>query len=82
MPGMNGRRLAASLRRDRPSLTVVYASGYSDDAALREGSLERGARFLQKPYSGDELARTIRACLDERAQPSSSSASSSAATTS
>ncbi len=81
MPGMNGRRLAASLRRDRPSLPVVYTSGYSDDAALREGSLEPGARFLQKPYTGDDLARAIRACL-EAAQPSSSSASSSAATTS
>ena len=82
LPGISGRKLAEAPRRDRPGLPVVFTSGYPDDAPLRDGALEPSATFLQKPYSGEGLARSVRATLDRAAQPSSSSASSSAATTS
>ena len=63
LPGMDGQRLAAELRSHKRELPVVYISGYPRDG-LGEGELNQGTRFLQKPYSTDELSRTVRGALD------------------
>jgi two-component system, cell cycle sensor histidine kinase and response regulator CckA len=55
MPEMDGVELARHVDARR----VLFMSGY-DQRALAESA---GA-FLQKPFSGDELARSIRALLD------------------
>jgi two-component system cell cycle sensor histidine kinase/response regulator CckA len=55
MPEMDGVELARHIDARR----VLFMSGY-DQRALAESA---GA-FLQKPFSGDELARSIRALLD------------------
>ncbi len=59
MPHMSGRVLAARLRERRPALPILYISGYSDDAALRDGELEEGAAFLQKPFGARDLGRVV-----------------------
>jgi signal transduction histidine kinase len=59
MPGMNGRELVQELERVRPGLKVVYTSGYFDDRA----ATTNGAPFLQKPYTHQALARTVREAL-------------------
>lgn len=67
MPGgMSGRQLAERLLADKPSLRVIYTSGYSTDFADLESSLRDGHKFLSKPYRFDTLAKTIRAALDSR----------------
>ncbi len=66
MPQMSGRELAARLRHQRPEMRVLYMSGYTDDAAVRRGPLEPGMSFLQKPFTGRELAQTVRRLLDQR----------------
>ena len=49
MPGMRGPELAARLRRARPTLRVVYMSGFRDTAPLAD--VESGeAVFLAKPF--------------------------------
>src|SRR5664280_818929 len=63
LPGMDGQRLAAELRNRKRELRVVYVSGYPRDG-LVESELNQGTRFLQKPYSTDELSRTVRGALD------------------
>jgi CheY-like chemotaxis protein len=63
LPGMDGQRLAAELRSRKRELRVVYVSGYPRDG-LVESELNQGTRFLQKPYSTDELSRTVRGALD------------------
>jgi PAS domain S-box-containing protein len=63
LPGMDGQRLAAELRSQKPDLRVVYVSGYPRDG-LGEGDLDQGTRFLQKPYSTNDLSRTVRSVLD------------------
>jgi CheY-like chemotaxis protein len=63
MPVMNGRELAARLRRRDPGLKVLYVSGYAADAALTDAA-EDGCGFLQKPFSLDALAARVRALLD------------------
>ena len=64
MPGMNGRELSERIRRVRPEIRVVFMSGYSDDAILRNGVLEEGVAFVQKPLTPAALTRKVRAALD------------------
>jgi PAS domain S-box-containing protein len=69
MPNMNGRELSELLRRARPGLKVLYMSGYTDDAILRHGVLDKGVAFLQKPFTPDVLARKLRDVLDLPSAP-------------
>jgi two-component system cell cycle sensor histidine kinase/response regulator CckA len=64
MPEMSGRELAAELARLRPEVRVLYMSGHTDDAVLRYGVLQAGAAYLQKPFSGEALARKVREAID------------------
>ena len=57
MPGMGGIALAKELQKRFPRLPVVLASGYSHVLA-QEGT--HGFELLQKPYSADQLSRTLR----------------------
>jgi signal transduction histidine kinase len=64
MPHLGGRQVAETLRAARPDLRVLYLSGYTDTAATRQGLMEPGAEFLQKPFSTDSLVRRVREVLD------------------
>jgi CheY-like chemotaxis protein len=64
MPGMSGRELAEQLSTVRPTLRVLFMSGYTDDAISRHGILEEGVTFLQKPFTPDALSRKVRELLD------------------
>ena len=64
MPGMTGEELAAELRRERPDLKVLYASGYTRDAIMHSGRLQPGVALLQKPFNLAELARKLRDVLE------------------
>jgi signal transduction histidine kinase len=66
MPRIGGRELAQTLVRARPGLRVLFMSGYTDEAALRNGHLASGEAFLHKPFSPTTLARRVRALLDEK----------------
>ncbi len=66
MPGgMTGRELAETLRAENPVLKVIYTSGYSTDILEKASTLVEGFNFLQKPYQSQQLAQTVRKCLDE-----------------
>lgn len=64
MPGMNGYELSQRLTKNIPGLPCVFMSGYSADITAHRGVLQDGARFLQKPFTLDALARMIREALD------------------
>jgi signal transduction histidine kinase len=64
MPHLGGRQVADKLRAERPGLRVLYLSGYTDTAAARQGLMEPGAEFLQKPFATDSLVRRVREVLD------------------
>ena len=59
MPGMNGPAVAEMLTKMRPALKVVFMSGYTDDAIVRHGVMERDVPFLQKPFTPERLANKI-----------------------
>jgi CheY-like chemotaxis protein len=67
MPGLNGRETAEAVRKHQPQAKVLYMSGYTDDTVIRVGHFEPGISFLQKPFSGDELAQRVRELLDSHA---------------
>jgi len=64
MPGMSGPEVARSLLGLRPSLRVLYMSGYTDRGARERGRLPTGARLIEKPITADRLGRSVRAALD------------------
>jgi len=67
MPGMNGREVAERLRAIYPGLTVVFMSGYTDDAIIQHGVADAQTLLLRKPFGPGELERAVRAVLDAAA---------------
>ncbi|MCU6455308.1 PAS domain-containing protein [Sphingomonas sp. A2-49] len=66
MPGMSGIELGQEIKRLHPNLPVILTSGFS--SVLAEGGTH-GFELLHKPYSVDELSRTLRKVKDRRALP-------------
>jgi len=64
MPKMSGPELAARIQARRPGIRTLFMSGYSNEAVTRNGVLEEGTQFLQKPFTSDALLRKVRATLD------------------
>jgi PAS domain S-box-containing protein len=70
MPGgMDGGALAEEALRRRPSLKVLFTSGYTQTAIVHHGRLDPGVLLLAKPYRKIDLARMIRKALDGVASP-------------
>ena len=63
---MSGPAVAEALSALRPSIRVLYMSGYMDEAIVRTGVLDEGKPFLQKPFTPMQLAKKIREVLDEQ----------------
>jgi two-component system, NtrC family, sensor kinase len=73
MPGkISGRELGQTLQSQKPSLKVIYTTGYSLDALHMDHSLEEGVNFLAKPYTLEKLALTVRRCIDHQQNPATS----------
>jgi CheY-like chemotaxis protein len=64
MPQMGGRELADRLQAGRSEMKILYVSGYTDDAILRQGVSETGTAFLPKPFTAAALAHKVRQVLD------------------
>jgi CheY-like chemotaxis protein len=68
MPGsMNGKQLADEVVRRRPSVAVLFTSGYTENAILHHGRLDPGVLLLAKPYRKADLARLVRIALERGA---------------
>jgi CheY-like chemotaxis protein len=68
MPGMSGRELAERVVSTRPSVQVLFTSGYSEDVSLYGSVADREAHFLAKPYSVHDLSNRVREVLDQAAR--------------
>ena len=64
MPEMGGRELGRRLAALRPSLPVLFMSGYTGEDVIQRGLMEPGAPFQQKPFTPEGLARKVREMLD------------------
>lgn len=63
MPGLNGRAMSEALMAARPNLKVIFMSGYTFDIVARNGVVDDGAYFLQKPFTGSQLLSCVREAL-------------------
>ena len=64
MPRMGGPELAQALLAKRPSVKVLYMSGYTDHPMVRRGVVNAGVAFLQKPFTPTVLVSRIREVLE------------------
>ena len=62
--GVNGRQLADEAVRLRPSIRVLFTTGYARNAIVHHGRLDPGVELLPKPYTQPDLARRVREVLD------------------
>jgi signal transduction histidine kinase/ActR/RegA family two-component response regulator len=70
LPGMNGRQLAEVARETRPDLSVLFITGYAQNAAVRGGFLDHGMDMITKPFAIDALATKIQQMLRTEAASS------------
>ena len=64
MPGMDGRALAERLVANRPTMRVLYVSGYSNEIISSRGVLTEGIHLLRKPFMPHDLLEKVRSVLD------------------
>ncbi len=64
LPVMNGRQLAEIARQHRPSLKVLFVTGYAENAALRGDFLAPGMEMMTKPFALDALGAKIRGMIE------------------
>jgi CheY-like chemotaxis protein len=64
MPDLSGPDLAQRLVGRRPTLRVLYMSGFSNYLATHLGVMSRQAGFISKPFAPETLASRVRQVLD------------------
>jgi CheY-like chemotaxis protein len=67
MPVLGGRELAERTAIGRPGMKVLFMSGHTPDAILREG-IGKGIAFLPKPFRPADLVYKVREVLDSPAR--------------
>lgn len=63
MPGISGWELARRLEQSRPHLRVLYLSGHPAERLADRAGNRPGSPLLSKPFTSEELARTVRQIL-------------------
>jgi CheY-like chemotaxis protein len=66
--GVSGVDLAGQLLAGQPGLKIIFTSGYTANEVSPEVLAKTNARFLQKPYTHNDLAKTVRDCLDKKVE--------------
>jgi two-component system, cell cycle sensor histidine kinase and response regulator CckA len=69
MPRMSGPELVKALQATRAGVRGLFMSGYTNDAIGRQGLLQPGVHFLQKPFTSYALLGSVRATLDQAEPP-------------
>jgi CheY-like chemotaxis protein len=64
MPELGGVEAVTRIQERRPTVPVIFISGYSEKALGWTNGMPAGGRLLSKPFSVDELARSIRESID------------------
>ena len=64
MPSMTGPELRDRLIETIPGLKTVLMSGYTSHSAIRQALADTAVRFIQKPFTKQELEQAIRELLE------------------
>jgi PAS domain S-box-containing protein len=71
MPRRSGPEVFAAIKALNPGVSVLFATGYSNETARLADLVERGVAVLRKPYSPSVLCRRVREVLDAAAATTS-----------
>jgi two-component system, cell cycle sensor histidine kinase and response regulator CckA len=61
MPDMSGPQLAAQVRKQRPTIRIIFMSGYPDGNSM---ILNHGWHFVRKPFLIEVLLDTVSKVLE------------------
>ena len=64
LPGMNGRQLADTARIDRPTLKILFMTGYAENAMVTSGFLQPGMAMITKPFAMEAFTARVRETLE------------------
>jgi CheY-like chemotaxis protein len=64
LSGVRVPELLEEIRAVRPDTRVLITSGYAKETVLRDDTVGQATAFLEKPFTGPELAAKVRAVLD------------------
>jgi len=67
MPEISGKEVADRLLELRPTIRVLFMSGYTDEAIVQHGVLDANVEFIQKPFTWLGLTRKVRDVLNREA---------------
>jgi len=59
MPRMGGLDAARQIRRSRPDIPIIFATGYDPSLVSDETRKVVNSRLISKPFNPDELDRII-----------------------
>ncbi|OIO29228.1 MAG: hypothetical protein COZ31_04260 [Nitrospirae bacterium CG_4_10_14_3_um_filter_44_29] len=65
MPKMSGREVYERIKKIKPDIKLLMASGYPADFISQKGILEEGLNFIAKPMSPPKLLKKMREVLDK-----------------
>jgi len=65
LPQMSGAELAKRIAFQDPQIKTLFISGYTDNAIVHKGMLDKGIHFLQKPFTPHDILKMIRDILDK-----------------
>ncbi len=64
MPGLGGKIVYERAQALKSTIPVLFASGYTENAVHTNFVLEKGFKLIQKPFSSEELLRSVREALN------------------
>jgi PAS domain S-box-containing protein len=64
MPKKNGKDAADEIDKVQPGVRILFMSGYSVDMIKKQGMIEEGLEYIQKPVSPKALLKKVRELLD------------------
>jgi two-component system cell cycle sensor histidine kinase/response regulator CckA len=70
MPRRSGPEVFSAIKALNPDVSVIFATGYSNETATLADLVARGVAVLRKPYSPSVLCRRVREVLDAAAATS------------
>lgn len=68
MPKKNGKEAYDEIRKSKPDMKIIFASGYAPDIVRQKVSLEPDTHLVYKPLSPMALLRKVRSVLDGTAR--------------
>jgi two-component system cell cycle sensor histidine kinase/response regulator CckA len=63
MPKKNGKEVYYEIKKIKPDIKALFMSGYTADVMHKQGIIEKGFKFIMKPFSPTKLSEKIREVL-------------------